>query len=112
MIDTVVKKACIRSFVQLVFVCLFCSCENMIEYSPYKAGVKLPYKDLNIKALEQIQARSSQSFKPFVIGVFGDTHTYYDDFVDQVKHFNSIDTLDPLTSPLYTTTASLFSLKI
>lgn len=94
MIDTVVKKACIRSFVQLVFVCLFCSCENMIEYSPYKAGVKLPYKDLNIKALEQIQARSSQSFEPFVIGVFGDTHTYYDDFVDQVKHFNSIDTLD------------------
>ena len=60
MIDTVVKKACIRSFVQLVFVCLFCSCENMIEYSPYKAGVKLPYKDLNIKALEQIQRLSKK----------------------------------------------------
>ena len=70
------------------------SCDNLIEYSPYKAGVKVPDKDLNIKVIEDLQKNGVNDFVPFSIGLFGDTHTYYDDFEKQVDFFNRKDSVD------------------
>lgn len=72
---------------------LAAGCDNIFEYSPYKAGVRVPYSDLNLKAMKELEAQSSEAFAPFTIGVFGDTHTYYDDFEKQVARFNQQDSL-------------------
>jgi predicted phosphodiesterase len=70
------------------------SCDNIIEYSPYKAGVNVSDSDLNVKAIESIQKNGESHFAPFSIGIFGDTHTFYDDFEKQVKYFNQKDSID------------------
>jgi predicted phosphodiesterase len=72
----------------------FPSCDDIIEYSPYKAGVKVPDSDLNIKAIAEIGKRGSDGFEPFSIGLFSDTHSYYDQFKRQVKRFNADSSID------------------
>jgi|LSQX01.2.fsa_nt_gb hypothetical protein len=62
-------------FVLLGITIAFPSCDDIIEYSPYKAGVKVPDKNLNVKAVSSIETKSSEEFQPFVIGLFGDTPT-------------------------------------
>lgn len=79
------------SVITLVFLA---GCENLIEYSPYKAGVRVSFSDLNLKAMDRIQQKGSDHFAPFSLGVFGDTHTYYDDFETQVRAFNRKDDID------------------
>lgn len=69
-------------------------CDNLFEYSPYKAGVRTPDQDLNIKAIREIETRNSSEFKPFTIGLVGDSHTYYDYYEKQVAHLNKKDNLD------------------
>ena len=85
------KKIRRLSFAALV---LLWSCDNLIEYSPYMAGVKVSDSDLNVKSIESIQQNGTALFAPFSIGIFGDTHTYYDDFEKQVRYFNRKDSLD------------------
>ncbi|MCA1744479.1 MAG: metallophosphoesterase, partial [Bacteroidales bacterium] len=70
------------------------ACEHLIEYSPYKAGVKVSDSDLNLKAIDSIQQNGTDHFAPFSLGIFGDTHTYYDDFEKQVRYFNRKDDID------------------
>jgi 3',5'-cyclic-AMP phosphodiesterase len=80
----------------LLFVTLiiFSACDYLFEYSPYKAGVKVSDHDLNIKVVDRLQKYGSTHFSPFTIGVFGDTHTFYDEFEQQVRLFNRKDSLD------------------
>jgi 3',5'-cyclic-AMP phosphodiesterase len=70
------------------------SCSDIIEYSPYKAGVKTPDKDLNIKAINRIEEINNAEFKPFSIGLVGDSHTYYDYFEKQIKLLNTKNDID------------------
>jgi predicted phosphodiesterase len=58
------------------------------------SSVESSDSDLNAKALEVIQHEGTEDFAPFSIGLFGDTHTYYDDFEKQVRYFNRKDSLD------------------
>ena len=81
-------------FVLLGIIIAFPSCDDIIEYSPYKAGVKVPDNNLNVKAVSLIETKSSEEFQPFVIGLFGDSHTDYDKFEQQISKLNKIDTID------------------
>ncbi len=84
----------IKGLLSAAVILLLGACENIIEYSPYKAGVKVSDSDLNIKAIESIQQNGTDYFVPFSIGIFGDTHTYYDEFEKQVRYFNRKDDID------------------
>ncbi|PRZ01767.1 metallophosphoesterase [Marinilabilia salmonicolor] len=73
---------------------LSAGCENLIEYSPYQSGSgDLPQK-LNEKVISGLKSKSSDTFEPFRVAIIGDSHTYYDDFDDQIKALNSIDSID------------------
>lgn len=77
----------------LIFI-LSSGCDNLIEYSPYQTGSgNLPEK-LNEKAISGLSKKSSDTFDPFRIAIIGDNHTYYDDFNDQIKALNKIDSID------------------
>lgn len=84
--------------IEAVLIGLFCltlfSCENIIEYSPYQVKSSVTGKNRNQKAISRIKASSSLDFQPFKIALIGDSHTYYDDFKDQVKVLNSLDSID------------------
>ncbi|MBN1987989.1 MAG: metallophosphoesterase [Bacteroidales bacterium] len=81
--------------IAMPLVLLFASgCENLIEYSPYEAKVKDGESNLNGKAIKVLAAKSSSEFKPFRFAVIGDSHTYYDDFKDQIAAINRIDSID------------------
>lgn len=70
------------------------SCNDIIEYSPYQAGVKLPARELNVAAIDSIQDVSKQEFAPFSIGLISDSHTWYDQFEEQINHLNQQDSID------------------
>lgn len=73
---------------------LFSGCENIIEYSPYQSGTgHLPTK-INEKVIKQLEASGNDIFQPFRVAIIGDSHTYYDDFKDQIDALNKIDSID------------------
>ena len=70
------------------------SCDNLFEYSPYQViddGLKT---DRNATALQLLSVQSDSVFKPFRIAIIGDSHTYYDDFQDQISALNQMDSID------------------
>ncbi|WP_016777527.1 metallophosphoesterase family protein [Anaerophaga thermohalophila] len=69
-------------------------CDGLIEYSPYQSGAGNLPDNINIKAVERLSGESSDSFQPFTIALIGDSHTYYDDFADQIDYLNGIDSID------------------
>lgn len=77
-----------------MFLLMLSSCESVIEYSPYQVKTSETGSDLNIEAMEGILSQSSEEFKPFKIALIGDSHTYYDDFEDQVAAVNKLDSID------------------
>lgn len=70
------------------------SCENLIEYSPYQAGVDSYGEKRNVRAVNDLEEQSHNVFKPFKIALIGDSHTYYDDFQAQIKALNNVDSVD------------------
>ena len=72
----------------------FSACENLIEYSPYQSGSGNYSKNRNVRAVEKLERMSNTSFQPFSIALLGDSHTYYDDFEDQIQYLNQIDSID------------------
>lgn len=73
---------------------LLFSCEDLFEYSPYQVDTSETDQKRNVKAMAKIALQSSEAFKPFKIAIIGDSHTYYDDFNDQVKAVNKLDSID------------------
>ncbi|WP_291861223.1 metallophosphoesterase [Marinilabilia sp.] len=69
-------------------------CDNLIEYSPYQTGTGDLPQNLNPKVIANFENKSSESFQPFRIAIIGDSHTYYDDFEDQISALNKIDSID------------------
>jgi 3',5'-cyclic-AMP phosphodiesterase len=72
----------------------FSSCENLIEYSSFQVNTSATGRDKNRQAIEVITSSSADEFKPFKIALIGDSHTFYDDFKDQVKALNLLDSID------------------
>jgi predicted phosphodiesterase len=70
------------------------SCNYIIEYSPYQVNVDKSDKNQNKKNIIRIEKLDKGEFKSFKIALFGDTHTYYDDFQDIVKELNKRDDFD------------------
>ena len=89
----IMRRHALFTAILFVFV-LNTGCENLIEYSPYEAKVKDGEANLNGKAIKVLAAKSSNAFKPFRFAVIGDSHTYYDDFKDQIAALNQIDSID------------------
>jgi len=83
-----------RILLGILFTILLLSCDNIFEYSPYQVKVDKADKDQNYKNLDIISKKSNKDFKPFKIVLFGDTHTYYDDFNDIVKELNKRSDFD------------------
>lgn len=70
------------------------SCNDIIEYSPYQAGVKLPARELNVAAIDSIQTASKEEFAPYTIGLISDSHTWYDQFEKQIDYLNQHKNVD------------------
>ncbi|MFW6043022.1 MAG: metallophosphoesterase family protein [Marinilabiliaceae bacterium] len=70
------------------------ACEDIIEYSPYQAGTGSEKEKSNNKAIDELSGQSKDDFEPFTIAIIGDSHTYYDDFEDQIEVLNQIDSID------------------
>jgi Icc protein len=85
---------CKDVLVKFIVMLVVAGCDNLIEYSPYQAGVGISKDHLNLKTIDSLSKESSDSFQPFRIALFGDTHTYYDDFKDYIEIFNSMDSID------------------
>lgn len=68
-------------------------CDDLIEYSPYQAGVKMPAKGINIEAVDSIQTSSKEEFVPFSMGLISDSHTWYEQFERQIGYLNQQDSL-------------------
>lgn len=82
-------------FFSLLFtITILSGCSDIIEHSPYQAGVKIPAKELNIAAIDSIQKISKQEFAPFTIGLISDSHTWYDQFEEQINHLNQHENID------------------
>ncbi len=73
---------------------LLWGCENMIEYSPYQTGNESDEDKMNLKAISDILHQSNDTFQSFRIALIGDSHTYYDDFEDQIAALNANDSID------------------
>ncbi|MBN2818547.1 MAG: metallophosphoesterase [Bacteroidales bacterium] len=69
-------------------------CDNLIEYSSYEVSKDETGKHRNLKAINTIAQQSGERFKPFKIALIGDSHTYYDDFTDQINAINKLDSVD------------------
>lgn len=78
----------------IAFSLLATGCNNIIEYSPYQSGTGELPQNLNEKTINRLEQKSSAKFKSFRIAIIGDSHTYYDDFRDQIKALNAIDSID------------------
>lgn len=79
----------------MLWLALACvSCEELFEYSPYQVRTTETGTGRNVKALEVLAGQSSPVFKPFKIALVGDSHTYYDDFADQIAALNQMDSID------------------
>ncbi len=70
------------------------ACSEAFEYSPYQVNVKSSEKGQTTRNLKRIAEIDQGSFKPFKIALFGDTHTFYDDFEDIVSKLNARDDFD------------------
>jgi len=69
-------------------------CHDIIEYSPYQVKVDKSDKSQNARNLSSLDKYNSTEFKSFKIALFGDTHTFYDDFNDIVKELNKRNDYD------------------
>lgn len=69
-------------------------CENLLEYSPFTNDVKDEWRKQNETSLDKISSGINQEFTPFKVGLIADSHTYYDEFEDQVDYLNSREDLD------------------
>ncbi|MFT3738075.1 MAG: metallophosphoesterase [Breznakibacter sp.] len=69
-------------------------CEGLFEYSPYQVRTAVTGTARNGKTLELLAQQSSETFKPFKIALISDSHTFYDDFEDQVAALNRMDSID------------------
>ncbi len=69
-------------------------CENLIEYSPYQSGVGDLPEACNTRTIKFLDDIQKDTFRPFTIALLGDSHTYYDDFKDQIEYLNQIDSID------------------
>ena len=86
----------LRTIVSLFAVLLLCSCSDLFEFSPYQAFTDISNfdKNQNERNIAAIEAKSSAEFREFTVALFGDTHTYYDDFEDFVKVINKMENVD------------------
>lgn len=84
----------IKKLLSILLLLLLLSCDNIFEYSPYQVKVDKSDKGQNIKNLKKISKINSKEFKTFRIALFGDTHTFYDDFEDIVSELNKRDDYD------------------
>ena len=84
-----------NNFMKLgVFILLIsmAGCEDMFEYSPYDTHVKSKYQNQTQKNIIEL---SKNEFKnEFKIAFITDTHTYYDEFNDQIKELNKRNDID------------------
>lgn len=80
--------------ISLAVALLFSSCDEIIEYSPYQNIVKSKWKKQNITQYNKLLPVAKEEFKPFRVGLIADSHTYYDEFENQVKYINSRDDMD------------------
>lgn len=78
----------------LVIALLVTSCDEVIEYSPYQNIVKSKWKKQNISNYNKLLPEAEEPFEAFRIGLIADSHTYYDEFEEQVKYINSRNDLD------------------
>ncbi|WP_430816124.1 metallophosphoesterase family protein [Carboxylicivirga sp. RSCT41] len=84
-----------RALASVLFIVLaVSSCEEVIEYSPYQNIVKSKWKKQNISNYNKLLPAANEPFEPFRIGLIADSHSYYDEFEDQVKYINTRDDLD------------------
>lgn len=83
-----------KIIVGISMILLILSCDNIIEYSPYQVNIDKSEKAQNSSNLKRISEINKKEFKSFKIVLFGDTHTYYDDFNDIVKALNKRDDYD------------------
>lgn len=78
----------------LLSIPLWFGCEDLIEYSPYQVIMDGEETKRNDTALVNIVKLSQETFVPFKIALIGDSHTYYDDFEDQIAAINNMDSID------------------
>jgi len=78
----------------LVVLLLLAGCKEIIEYSPYQNIVESKWKKQNISNYNKLLPAAKEPFQPFRIGLIADSHTYYDDFEEQVKYINTCNDLD------------------
>ena len=69
------------------------ACDIPFEYSPYDAIVEKKYRDLTAKNLDKLKELEDGKTS-FKIAFISDSHTFYDDFEDQIKDINSRDDID------------------
>ncbi len=51
-------------------------------------------RGLNIEAVDSIHSASKEEFEPFTIGLISDSHTWYDQFEQQIDYLNQQDSID------------------
>ncbi|WP_462317816.1 metallophosphoesterase family protein [Marinilabilia sp.] len=88
------KTYSLTIFFLLIIALIGTSCENLIEYSPYQAGVGSNNDERNVQTIRILEEHSQNEFRPFRIALIGDSHTYYDDFQRQIKALNEMDSID------------------
>lgn len=88
------KTYSLNIFFLLVIALIGTSCENLIEYSPYQAGVESFGEKRNVQTIRDLEEQSLDGFHPFRIALIGDSHTYCDDFQKQITALNEMDSID------------------
>ncbi|QKG78824.1 metallophosphoesterase family protein [Tenuifilum thalassicum] len=81
-------------FTLILITLLTYSCNDLIEYSPYEGRAQEGSRNMNVSAIKKLSEQSTDTFKPFTMAIIGDSHTYYDDFIDQIYALNSLDSID------------------
>ncbi|MGD2033446.1 MAG: metallophosphoesterase [Bacteroidales bacterium] len=69
---------------------IFCSCDDLIEYSPYESDV--PSENINLKEIEKIN-NSTVPSDTLKFALISDPHIHYDDLADAVNSINQYEGL-------------------
>ncbi|MCD6113387.1 MAG: metallophosphoesterase [Bacteroidales bacterium] len=78
----------------IIIIILMTSCEQIFEYSPYQVKVANDDKNQNSKNINKLIEKDNGEFSDFKIALIGDTHTFYDEFLDIVGVLNKRDDID------------------
>ncbi|WP_439183795.1 metallophosphoesterase family protein [Carboxylicivirga taeanensis] len=79
----------IRIGIVILAIGVLTSCEEIIEYSPYQNIVPNKWKNQNVRNYNELLPAANDTFEPFKVALISDSHTYYDEFVDQVAFINA-----------------------